>query len=272
MNESEQRRRDETTPSDHDTSAERPASEPVISETVVDESVDESFADQPVVDEEYASEPAPRNVVTIGRGLFITAVSLGVLAIVALGAATTWLALDRGGDGDDPVVATVNGEQIRRSEYDEAVAQNSGEEVLDNLILERLIVGEARKRNLTADNAEVSRQLDEIKQGFGSDQAFQSALQQQGLTEQSLTRQIEISALLRQMVADQAQVTDDEVNQQYQANAQQYQGQPEADAKQQIREGLLEQKQNTAARDFLDQLRGEADIQMKIPGKSTERS
>jgi foldase protein PrsA len=195
-------------------------------------------------------------------------VAVGAIAILALGASTVWLALDRGGDGDDPVVATVNGEQIHRSEYDRAVAQNSGEDVLENLILERLIAGEARKRNVSADGAEVTQQIDDLKQQFGSDQAFQSALLQQGLTEEALVRQFEISTLLRKMVADQVQVSDQEVDSQYQANAQQFQGQPEADAKQQIRENLEEQKANSAARDLLGQLRDEADVEMKLPGKS----
>lgn len=271
MNEPEQRRRDEFARPDPDATVEQPKG-PLMGEPVLDGSVDEDLDGGPGEEAEQQWQAAPRRVVTMSRGAFITMVSAGVIAIIALGAATTWLALDRGGESDDPVVATVNGEEIRRSEYDQAVAQNSGEEVLDNLILERLITGEARKRNITADNAEVTRQLDELKEQFGSDQAFQSALQQQGLTEQSLTRQIEVGALLRQMVADQAQVSDQEVDSQYQANAQQFQGQPEADAKQQIRENLKEQKENAAARDLLDQLRGEADIETKIPGKQNGRS
>jgi hypothetical protein len=258
MNEPEQRRRDELAASDRDGAT--------MNETMIVEPADDTTVDEPDVDDAYVSEPPRRNVVTMGRSAFIAMVSLGAIAILALGAATLWLALDRG-DGDDPVVATVNGEQIRRSEYDQAVAQSSGEDVLDNLILERLIMSEARKRNITPDNAEVTRQLDEFKQQAGGEQAFQSLLRQQGYTEVSLTRQLEIGALLRQMVADQVQVTDQEVDSQYQANAQQFQGQSEAEAKQEIREGLREQKENTAARSLLEQLRAEAEIETNIPGR-----
>jgi hypothetical protein len=123
---------------------------------------------------------------------------------------------------------------------------------------------------VSADGDEVTQQIDDLKQQFGSEQAFQSALQQQGLTESALVRQFEISTLLRKMVADQVQVTDQEVDTQYQANAQQFEGQPEADAKQQIRENLEEQKANTAARSLLGQLRGEAEVEMKLPGKTDQ--
>lgn len=268
MNEAEQRRQDGTVQDGSDTPVEPATGDPVISGAPVDETVDEAFVTESDDADEYAHEPAPRSVVTMGRGAFIAMVAVGAIAIFALGASTIWLALDRNGGDDDPVVATVNGEEIHRSEYDRAVAQESGQDVLENLILERLIAGEARKRNVSTDGDEVTQQIADLKQQFGSDQAFQSALQQQGLTEAALTRQFEISTLLRKMVADQVQVTDQEVDSQFQANAQQFQGQPEADAKQQIRDNLQEQKANSAARSLLGQLRGEADIQMKLPGKS----
>ena len=272
MNEPEQRRRDDTALSDRDAPAERSIEASATPAPVDDESVDEAFVEESDDDEVYEPEPRHRSVVTMGRGAFIAMVAVGAIAILALGASTAWLAMDRGGDSDDPVVATVNGEEIYRSEYDRAVYQNSGEDVLENLILERLITGEARKRNVTADNADVTRQIDELKLQFGSDQAFQSALLQQGLTEEALVRQFEISALLRQMVSDQVQVSDQEVDTQYQSNAQQYEGQPEADAKQQIRENLEEQKANTAARDLLGQLRDQADVETNPPGKSDDPS
>jgi foldase protein PrsA len=272
MNESESRRRDDSAVSDREVPVEQPADGPDVNETMVDESVDSTFVDESDETDEYPAEPSHRSVVTMGRGAFIAMVTVGVIAILALGASTAWLALDRDSGGDDPVVAKVNGEEIHRSEYDRAVFQNTGEDVLENLILERLISNEARKRNLTADSAAVSGQIDELKLQFGTDQAFQSALLQQGLTEESLTRQFEISDLLRQMVADQVQVTDDEVNSQYQANAQQFEGQPEADAKQQIRENLEEQKANSAARDLLGQLREDADVESNVPGKSDDQS
>lgn len=243
-----------------------------MSETMIAEPEEQALAEESDEPGDYPAEPPRRSTVTLGRGTFIALVAFASIAIIALGASTLWLALDRGGDSDDPVVAKVNGEEIRRSEYDQAVAQSAGEDVLENLILERLIMSEARKRSITADGAQVTSQIDEIKQQAGSDQAFRSLLQQQGFTEETLTRQFEISTLLRQMVADQVQVSDQEVDSQYQANSQQFEGQPEADAKQQIRENLEEQKANSAARDLLGQLRDEADVETNLPGTSDDPS
>jgi hypothetical protein len=244
--------------------AEQPAIDAVTETVAPDEYADAPPVAEPVV--EYA--PERRGVVTINRALFVSILSVGVLAILALGAATTWLALDRRGGPEDPVIATVNGEAIRRSEYDKAVAQGSGQDVLDQLVVERLIAAEAKKRNIAVDEAEAARLLDEQKQQFGDESAFQAALAQAGLTETDLGRQLRLSTMLRQMVADKAAVSDQEVNDAYQATASRYAGMSEAEAKEEIRGGLKQQRENAAARDLLTQLRTEAQIETKLPGKS----
>jgi FKBP-type peptidyl-prolyl cis-trans isomerase (trigger factor) len=239
----------------------------VVTESYGEPPVMEHAAESETVDHRQGEEPRPRRTVTMGRGAFIALMSVGVLAILALGAATTWLALDRRGT-DDPVVATVNGEAIRRSEYDKAVAQASGEEVLDGLIAERLIETEARKRNVTVDDGETAREIADLKEQFGGDAGFQAALAQQGLNEADLTRRIRLSAMLRSMVGGEAQVTDQEVDAAYRSNAERYAGQPEAQVREQIKSNLQEQKQNAAAGDLLEQLRTQATIETKLPGKS----
>lgn len=245
-----------------------PRTETVNETAVVGQSPEDGAVEQDTLGEVWSTTaPSPRRVVTIGRGAFFTMVTLGVLAILALGAATAWLALDRGGE-DDPVVATVNGEQIHRSDYDKAVAQNGGEQALDGLISEKLVETEAKKRSITVDDAETARLLDEQKQQFGSDSAFQAALAQAGLTEQDLSKQLRLNAMLRRMIADNIQVTDQEVDQAYQASAAQLQGVPEAQAKEQVRSNLQRQKEGGAARGFLEQLRTDAKIQSKLPGKT----
>jgi foldase protein PrsA len=262
MNEHEPRRAGDGMPETDEAANGRVAIEPYGEPPAM-----EHAAEPAAVEHWEGAEPAPRRTVTMGRGAFIAMVSVGVLAILALGAATTWLALDRRGT-DDPVVATVNGEAIRRSEYDRAVAQNSGEEVLDGLIAERLIETEARKRNVTVDDGETAREVDGLKQQFGGDAGFQAALAQQGLTETDLTRRIRLSAMLRRMVEGEAQVSDQEVNAAYTANAERYAGQPEAQVKEQIKTNLQEQKEQAAMGDLLEELRTQATIETKLPGKS----
>src|SRR5437867_1581271 len=76
-------------------------------------------------DEEYEAEQDEPDGAPVRRrrGLLVVAAALGGVVLLAAGVAGGF-ALGR--RGSDPVVATVNGEQIHRSEYDRAVAQNAG--------------------------------------------------------------------------------------------------------------------------------------------------
>lgn len=217
-------------------------------------------------DGDTAYEYDDDTLIQIRRPLFWTAVVAGIAAILALGAATAWLAYDRTRSAD-PVVATVNGEKIHRTEYDRAVASGSGAEVLDNLVTERLVANEAKKRNIVVDDSQAAKLLADQKAKFGTDQAFQSALAQAGLTENDLTKQLRLSEALRQMIADRVSVTDQEVEQQYTAAQDRYAGQSPEQAKEQVRQGLQQQKEGVAVRDLLDQLRAEAKIETFLPGK-----
>ena len=274
MNEHTSSRRDDAARSENAPVAERVATEDVPVEerreplAGTDPGVDHLHDDALDGDEDYAPVAAPRGVVQISRPLFLAMVTFGVLAILALGTATALLALDRR-DGNDPVVATVNGETIRRSEYDKAVAENSGEEVLDGLVLERLVTSEAKKRNITVNDEDAARLLDEQKQQFnGNEQAYQAALTQAGLTEEDLIKQLRLREMLRRMVSDTVQVSDQEAEEMYRANADRYAGQTAEQAKEQIKSGLQRQKENSAIGDLLDQVRADAKIETHLPGKS----
>jgi hypothetical protein len=218
-------------------------------------------------DEDYELEPR-RGVVQISKVAFWSIIGVGALAILALAAATAWLALDRGGS-NDPVVATVNGEQIKRSEYDRAVASANGGDILDGLIAERLVTSEAKKRNITLDDAETERLVNEQRDRFGGDAGLQSALSQAGLSMEDLTKQLRLSELLRRMVADKTAVTDQDVETAYNANKDRYQGQTLDQARDQVRTDLSQQKERSAVQDFLAQARSDAKIETKLPGKDS---
>jgi hypothetical protein len=253
----------EHTPNAAESPATNERADAAISATPEPEAV--AAAPEELAQDDY--EPAPR-VIQMSRPLFFTLAGLAVAAILAFGATTAWLLIDRRGT-DDPVVATVNGEQIRRSEYDHAVASTQGPDILDGLVTERLIMSEAKRRNVTADDGELQKAFDDQRQRFSSDDEWQGALAQANLTEAELRHQILLNTLIRKMVADKTQVTDDEVNSAYTASADRYAGQPVDAAKDQVRKTLVSQKENAAARDLIDQVRASAKIQTNLPGKTS---
>ena len=221
-------------------------------------------------DEELASDVEEadipeRPVVVLGRRMFLTMAAVAALLIVGLGASTAFLLLDRR-DADDPVVATANGEQIRRSEYDRAVARQNGGEVLDGLIVERLIQAEGKKQGIVVDDQEVGRLLDEQKQGFGTDDQFQAALMQAGLTEQELRERLRIYEIARRLVADQTAVSDQEITQRYEATKDRYAGRTPEQAREQVKAALESEKAETAISALVARLRADAKIETHLPG------
>lgn len=209
-----------------------------------------------------------RRVVQMPRGLFITAATVAALLVLGLGAATTYLLIDRRG-GDDPVVATVNGDRIRRSEYDRAIAADNGSQVLDRLVLERLVEAEAKKRGIAVDDQQTARLIEDQKKGFDSEEQFQSALDQNGLNEQQLGKALRLNELLRQLVGEKANVTDQEITQAYEAGKDQYAGKSLDQAREEIKSSLERQKTSQAVPELLQRLKAGAKIETHVPGKTS---
>lgn len=236
--------------------------------TIVEPEVAVEERESPMPEPAYEPEPGlRRGVIELSRPLFFALTGIATVAVLALGAAVIVLAMDRG--QSDPVVAKVNGETIRRSEYDRAVAAESGENVLDGLIVERLVNREAQRRDITLDDAEAANLVADQRKNFSDDQQFQAALARAGLTEGELAKQLRLNEMLKRMVSDQTQVSDDEVTAQYNANAAQFGGQPLEQVRDQVRTSIQRQKENTAMRALVDQLRAEAKIETFLPGKTS---
>lgn len=117
------------------------------------------------------------------------------------------------------VAATVNEEPILWSEVDAEVARAAaqfqvnlsgadGEKqraelsrlVLDQLIDQRLILQAARKRGVQVSEAAVRAEIDRIKKSFGTEEEFQQALAQRGLTMEDVRRLLRVNLTLRALM------------------------------------------------------------------------
>ncbi len=159
----------------------------------------------------------------------IIALSLAlVLAGTALAVAITF-GMQRG----TAVAAVVNGEVIYRNDLNNEVAalarqygidlkSKDGEKqqaeitriVLDQMIDQRLIMQVARSRGAVATDAQIDAQIQEIKRNFSSDDEFQNALAQRGLSITALRDRLRINVTIRNLLPQiaKASVTDAEVD------------------------------------------------------------
>ncbi len=101
-------------------------------------------------------------------------------------------------------------------------------QLLDTMIDEILFVQDAVKRNILITDAQILKEIDNLKKQFSSDKEFSEALETEGYTLDALKREKKRELLLRELISQQFAselvVTDDEVGQFYRDNRDQFPG------------------------------------------------
>lgn len=144
-----------------------------------------------------------------------------------------------------PVAATVNGEKVYIEDINKQLAnlekQHAGafqgtegakmkkdftKRILDNLIVQELILQEAKKKKLTASDAEVDKKMAQVKQMFKTDAEYKKALKDQGMSEKDLTKNLTNQIMMEKMsnlITGDPKASEAEIKKQYEANKAQYQ-------------------------------------------------
>lgn len=99
-----------------------------------------------------------------------------------------------------PVVALVNNYPISRFELNQLMYKRVGQEALENLIVDKLIIQELSVKRVTVSDDEVAKKIEEIKTQIGSQESFDQALAIQGMTQDQLKGQIKIQLALEKLV------------------------------------------------------------------------
>ncbi len=119
----------------------------------------------------------------------------------------------------DKIVAIVNDEVITQSEVEESTlsfiadyklrygqeeARNRLDEAkndaLNRLIEEKLILQEAKRRNIKISDAEVEKRINEVKVRFGSDEVFNKALAESGITVGKLRDKYRDQLMMKELI------------------------------------------------------------------------
>lgn len=208
-------------------------------------------------------------------------IAIAVIVVVALGA---WYFLSQGDsapvENSEPV-ATVNGEEITRSELDAlrtqvATQQNTDpgtideKQVLDTLIAQALIRQAAAQTDVTVSDEQVAAEVSSLTAQVGGEEAFTQAMAAQGITEDELRSQIRdqliTQAYLEQeLELSQITATDEEVTTAYEEIATGGEEVPPLEeVRGQVEELVIQQKQQTEVDALIAQLRAEAEVEVLI--------
>lgn len=160
------------------------------------------------------------------------------------------------------IAAMVNGEPVSRLSVVKALEKQGGKTTLDSLITKKLILQEAKKRNLAVTQNDIDLEIKKITanlqtQGSTLDQALAS----QGMTKSALNDEIRIQVAINKMVGTDVLVTEKEIDDFVAANkAQMAEGTTQAQFRQQATQQLKQQKLQAKTQDFIKSLQDKAKV------------
>jgi hypothetical protein len=191
---------------------------------------------------------------------------------------------------DNDVVAIVNGEEISRSDLNDFEMQTAAEmgldasslgeeekeqvqsQAIEGLISRTLLYQEARNSEIEAPEDQIDEQVEETKSQFESDEEFEDALENEGITEEELRSRIGFNVILqsyidRELDFSSVKIEESEVEEMYNQVVSE-QGEeavpPLEEVYEQVESMLMQQKQEEELEKHIENLKEEADIEILI--------
>ena len=188
-------------------------------------------------------------------------------------------------------VAIVNDKEILGSDYNTALASIQGQmqqmgqdptskeaaeqaknQTIDSLVGQTLLLQEADKKSYKVSEADINKQLDEIKKQFKTEKEFEAALKKSGMDMKTLETQIADDIKLKQYVEKEVpagEITDEEIQKTYDQYAEQGKSTGQEvpkleEVKPQIEQSLQQQKQQEKLAQQVEELKKNAKIDIKI--------
>jgi parvulin-like peptidyl-prolyl isomerase len=161
------------------------------------------------------------------------------------------------------IVATVNGKPISRLALIKELEKQGGKKVLDDLITETLIQGEAVKQNATVSNDEVNQEIVKIEEQLKQqNRNLDDVLKTQGMDRATLITQIKTQKLVEKLALKSIPaVTDKDIDDYIAANKDSFPKEATTEEiRSQVKSQLEQQKKSEAAQTWLTSLREKAKI------------
>lgn len=185
------------------------------------------------------------------------------------------------------VVALVNGEEISQVDFDELYIQmTSGQgidvsnldpqtieqlknQTIDTIVSQTLLRQVAEASGLSATEEEIDLQLTNIKSQFSNDTEFEEALSSEGMNQDALRAQIASNLLIQSFIENELKLSDitateSEISVVYDEASAMQEIPPLEDIYEQVKQSVIQQKQQKLMEDYIKGLREDAEIKINI--------
>ena len=169
------------------------------------------------------------------------------------------------------VPATVNGSPIFSWKYVKTLHQTAGTQVVDQLVVEKLIAQEAKNQNIEISQEELDLEFERLELQFESVGGLDAFLSTQGLKKKDIDDQVKLNLQVQKIVADSVSVTDEEVDEYYQTNIDAFVYLTPEEAKEQAANTLYEQKLQQQIGIWVQDLRAKGQITINFPNAQVQQ-
>jgi peptidyl-prolyl cis-trans isomerase SurA len=188
---------------------------------------------------------------------------------------------------DQGPVATVNGEEITRADFDDQFSQVEAsyaqqgvplpagpelaqiqQQIVTQLVQQELVLQESETRGMTATDEEIDAQYQAARSSFPDEETFNKALETEGLTQDEMkgliADNIKITKLLDSVIqqAQLAPPTEEELHQLYDLASQQQELPPFEEVRPQLEAELKSQRENEVLQAFVQELEAAGNVEI----------
>jgi len=139
-----------------------------------------------------------------------------IIAIIVI--ATTLVSILVNTNSSGNTVAVVGKEKITKDQLYKALVEANGEQVLNTLIVKKIIQLEAKKQNIKVTKDEIQAEIDKTIENFGSEEAYKNALEYYGITEDRLKEDIELNLYVNKLLEPKIKITENEMKNYFEEN------------------------------------------------------
>ncbi len=110
------------------------------------------------------------------------------------------------------IAATVNGQVISRLSVVKELESQGGKRILDNMITQALIQQEAKKKNITINQADIDKEIASTESQLAEQgQNLEQWLAFQGMTQETFRDQVRLQKIVEELLGKDIAVSDDEI-------------------------------------------------------------
>lgn len=149
---------------------------------------------------------------------------------------------------NEEIVATVGGKNITKDELYQRLVEQNGAQILDSLITEKIIEAEAQKQNIKVTEAELEKEMTEVIDYYGGEDAFNQALASAGYSTDDVKKDMKRNVEVKKLLEPSITITEDEMKKYFDDN----------------RETFAQQEQVKASHILVDSLEKAQEVKKKL--------